>query len=220
MTLSLQNLRDSILTATSTDIEDWDNGNTDLDLFINKSWWDVMDQFDFREKEAPAIIFPTVAGTKSYDVSTITTPIIFDALQNIAIIDPVTLDHTNLDLITTNTFEDEASDDVSLQAKPTKYFRLGSKIYLYATPDSVYDIVIYYLQVLSDITSTPPIPQSWHEIIEFGANYRALLAKQEYQKANEIKKYQAILVNSRTPVKVKELTNTQTAGVEVMGRDY
>lgn len=215
MTLSVQNMRDAILKATATELDDWENGNTDLDLYINRSWWHIMDTFDFREKEATPINFPTVAGTLVYDLSTKTSPIIFDALQRVSIQDPITLQHTDLILISDFDYENEYNSDPSLQAMPTRYFRRDSSIYLFNTPDQVYNIYLYYLQVLSDLSvSAPTIPQSWHEIIEQGAIWRAFMDLQDLQKASEWKRHQVALINDRTPVKAKELADTKFAGVQ------
>lgn len=221
MTLSLQQMRDGILAATATDIGDWTNGNVDLDLFINISWWDIMDQFDFREKEAGPLTFVTIAGTRSYDLTTKTSPVLFDALQRISVEDLNDSTHKNLDLISDWTYENEYTNDTSLESKPTHYFRRGSLIYLWPTPDDVYTISLYYLQILADIPSPGPvIPQSWHEIIMMGGKWRALLDKQDFSKADEIRKHQTYLINSRTPVKIKELADTKMSGSEYPGRDY
>lgn len=221
MTLSLQNLRDGLLKATATELDDWDNGNVDLDLYINKSWWDIMDQFDFREKEGGPIVFPTISGIRSYDISSITSPIIFDALQRLSITDIDDFSHLDLDLITDFDYENLYIADASLNSKPTNYFRRGSLIYLYPTPDQVYSINLYYLQVLSDLpVQGPVIPQAWGEIIQYGANYRALYDLRDYESAEKVIALQTKLINGRTPVKVKELSDTKTSGVSVLGRDY
>lgn len=221
MGLSLQNIRDGILKATATDLSDWDNGNIDLDLYANQSWWDIMDQFDFREKEAGPIILQTVAGENTIDIPPSISPIILDCLQRVAIEDPISFAHTDLELITDFTYEQEFINDASDQAAPTNYFRRASLIYLYPTPDTIYKISFYYLQILSDLPGGGPvIPQSWHEIIKYGAIWRALLDVQDYHKAAEIKRHQIDLINSRTPVKVKELSDTKMAGIQVPGRSY
>jgi hypothetical protein len=220
MSLSLQNIRDGILKATATDIEDWDNGNTDLDLYANQSWWDVSDQFDFREKET-SIIFPTVGGQDAYSIPVIISPIIFDALQTISIEDPNDFSHSDLKLISLQDFENEFINTASEQAKPTHYYRRGNSLVLYPTPDTIYNITLYYMNILSDIPSQGPvIPQSWHEIIKYGAIWRALLDVQDYRKASDVRNIQIDLINSRTPVKAKELADTKFAGVDVPGRDY
>lgn len=221
MGLSLQNLRDGILRATATDVTDWTNGNADLDLYIQKSWWDISDQFDFREKEAPILSIPTIAATRSYNIPALTGLTIFDALQRLSIIDPVTLEHNELPLIQDFTYENEQDDDTGTQAKPTNYFRRNNLLYLYPTPDKVYSLQLYYLQIIGDIASGGPIiPQSWHEIIELGAKYRALFDTRDDYRGQEHMKMQEKLINGRTPVKAKELADTKFAGVEIPGRDY
>lgn len=220
MSLTLTQIRAKILKATGTDVTDWDNGDTDLDLYANLSWWDIMDKYDFREKEA-SIIFDTVAGTTSYDVTTVVTPIIFDALQTISIQDPITFEHTDLDLITIQDYESRIVNDTTFQAKPTNYFRRDNSIVLWPTPDQIYQIQLYYLSVLSDIPSGGPvIPQAWHEVIIQGAVWRAFADLGDVVKTKFWLGLQASSINDRTPVKVKELTDTRLAGVQVPGRDY
>lgn len=219
MGLSLQNMRDAILKATGTDLTDWTNGNTDLDLFLNKSWWDIMEGFDFREKESEPTTFVTVAGTREYTMSTITS--VFESIQRISIEDLNDFSHSDLELIQDFTYEDEYINTSAEQAKPTKYFRRAGKLFLYPTPDNVYTLTVYCLTTLADLAAGgPTIPQQWHEIIEMGGIWRALLYNQDLHKAAEYKRHQIDLINARTPVKAKELSDTKYAGVEVPGRDY
>ena len=221
MSLSLQNIRDGILKATATDITDWTNGNVDLDLYANQSWWDIMDQFDFREKEGTPIVFSTVAGTISYNVGTVVSPQLFDAIQRISIEDPSTFQHSDLDLVSDFDYENEYINLTSVNTKPTQYFRRNNLLYLRPTPDTVYKCTIYYLQILSDLPGGGPVvPQSWHEIIKYGAIWRALRDIQDLKSANDWEQAQIRLINSRTPVKAKELADTKMAGVSVYGRDY
>jgi hypothetical protein len=221
MTLSLQNMRDGVLLATGTDINDWTNGNADLDLYINKSWWDIMDQFDFREKEALPLIFQTIAGTNSYDLIAQTSPIIFEALQRISIEDPNDFSHTDLLLLSDFDYENEYIEGSTQQAKPTNYFRRNNKLYLYPTPDQAYNLTFYYAQILGDIASGGPIiPQAWHEVIEMGAKWRALADLRDMRESAQWKNLQAAQISGRTPVKAKELTDSKMAGIQVYGRDY
>jgi hypothetical protein len=224
MGLSQQALRDIILKGTGTDIGDWENGNTDLDLYLNRSWWQVMDEFDFREKESAPLTFQTVAGTREYDLSSVITPDEFESIQRVAIVDPETGQHTDLVLLSDFDYENLYVDDSISeddQAKPTRYFRRGANIYLYQTPDDVYDIVVYCLITLADLASgSPPIPQSWHEIIGLGGLWRALIDLREFQNSDYIQNKQASLISGKTPVKAKEVTDSKMAGVEVPGRDY
>lgn len=220
MSLTLSQIRAGILRSTGTLLTDWDNGNTDLDLYANRAWWSIMEEFDFREKEA-TITFNTVAGTAPYATSTIAAPIIFDALQSLAIKDVTSLDWSPLELMSVQEYETWLSDDTTTEAKPTHYLRRADKIILWPTPDQVYSIKLYYLAVLSDIPSGgPEIPQAWHEIIQFGANWRAFADLGEVDKVTLFKNLEADSINNRTPVKAKELADTRYSHVEVPGRDY
>lgn len=221
MGLSLANLRTRFYRATGTVQADWPSGSDiDCDQYLNTSWWEVADEFDFREKEA-GFNFNLTAGTNEYDIPTKLGTSTFDAVQSVAIQDLVTLNFSELLLMSLQYYESNVSGDTSLRAKPEKYIRRSSKITFWPIPDDAYLVQIYYLQTLADIVSSgPPIPQSWHESILFGAIWRGFADLGDVDKVSLFKRLYADSINSKTPVKAKELSDTKLAGISIPGRDY
>lgn len=220
MGLSQAQLRARVYKATGTVSTDWLNGDTDIDGYLNTSWWEISDSYDFREKES-SLGLDTIIGTDSYSLPTAVSPSIFDSLQTVNIEDLNTCKWNELLLISLQDYENSFINEITFRAKPERYFRRGSNIILFPVPDAVYRIRIYYLLTLADIAAGgPPIPQSWHESILFGAIWRAFADLGDENKVRMWKALQADSINTKTPVKVKELTDTKMAGVEVPGRSY
>lgn len=201
----------------TTNLPDVDTAvKTGADTYLNRSYWELLDKYKFREKELTAT-FPTVAGTKFYKV-----PSPFEALQGVAIEDPDSLEHTPLDRITADVYEQQFKDLDSDQGKPEAYFREGDGIRLWRTPDAVYEITLHYWTVLSDLIpgSSPGIPQNWHEILLFGAVWRAFIGVNgDYISAQAAKAHQISLVEGTSLPEEKEQFDSHRAGVEVLGYD-
>ena len=202
----------------TTNLPDLDSpSKTGADTYLNRSYWELLDKFKFREKEVTAT-FSTVAGTKFYQV-----PSLFEALQGIAIEDPDTLQHTPLDRMSPDEYEQEFMDTTGDQGKPTGYFREGNGIRLWRTPDKVYELTLHYWTVLSDLSSTnttSPLPQNWHEVLLFGATWRAMIGvNADYAGAQAAKANQISLIEGTSQVEEKEQFDSHRAGVEVPGYD-
>jgi hypothetical protein len=125
MNISLATLENELLAHLGLDLSDFTNGLTDVDLLLNRSWWDIADKFKFREKEASST-FVTVAGTKTYLPATIAAPSAFDSLRLLAIEDPITKEHTQVELMTLQDYESQYINATTEQAMPTKYIRDGA----------------------------------------------------------------------------------------------
>lgn len=190
---------------------------TGADTYLNRSYWELIDKFKFREKEVTGT-FPTVAGTKFYQV-----PAPFEALQGVAIEDPDTLKHEPLDRITADYYEQKYADVADDQGMPEAYFRDGNGIRLWRTPDAVYEITLHYWTILSDLSSintTPQLPQNWHEILMFGAVWRAFIGVNgDYLSAQAAKATQISLIQGTSMTEEKEQFDSHRAGVEVEGYD-
>jgi hypothetical protein len=206
----------------------------DADSLLNRSWWEVMDKFNFREKEAKTS-FQTVAGIHIYSM-----PQGYDALQLLSIggsnnnnllggqfylnggafLNPTTSDetkHTQLDRIDDKWFEDNYDDDVDEYGQPVRYYRYGSGIVLNPTPDAVYNVNVSYLITLADLSNTneyPPVPQSWHEVILYGAVWRGFMRMGDYNRKQAAQATQIGLINSMTPVAAKEEADSSMAGLQ------
>jgi hypothetical protein len=214
--------------------------STDADALLNRSWWEVMDKFNFREKEAKTS-FQTVAGQFEYPM-----PQGYDALRILSIggsnnnnllggqfylsggsfLNPTISDetqHTELERSDDKWYEQNYNDDVDYYGQPVKYYRYGSGIVLYPTPDKVYNVNVNYLVTLADLSNTnafPPIPQSWHEVILYGAVWRGFMRIGDYNRKQAAQQTQYALINSATPVESKEEFDSSMAGLQFIGRRY
>lgn len=215
MGLDLDQLREDLRDATGTDEDDLPN--TKADRYLNRSYWEIIDKFHFREKEV-TVTWPTIIGVRLYNM-----PEPFEALRKLAIKVPSSNEHLVLDRISIDTYENNYDPDDDSEGQPIKYVREGCAVRLLPTPDAVYEITQKYWTVLADLTNdnnTPPIPQSWHEIILFGAIWRAFVAFGDWPRADGAKKHQISLIDSSVPVEAKEEEDSPRAGLEVIVREY
>jgi hypothetical protein len=208
----ITNLRD--VTGESNTTEELDD-ITAL-TYLNKSYWKILDEFEFRQKEL-TVFFNTIAGTETYGL-----PVLYEAVQHIAIVNE---NDVRVPLIqkTRLYFDQDYSTNIDNQAIPTHYIREGNNIRLQPIPDAEYRIHLNYLTTLSDLAAdntTPTIPRAWHEIIELGAKYRRLFDLGDREGGILFKQLYDREISTLKPVKAKETTNMQTAGLEVLGREY
>ncbi len=188
---------------------------TGADTYLNRSYWEILDKFPFREKEIVGT-FQTVVGEDYYS-----TPTPFEAIQHLAIEDLVSKQHTPLDLIGKDYYEQIHVNDPTAWGKPEKYLREDTGIRLEPVPDQIYKITIRYWTVLSDLSNSntqSPIPQAWHEVILFGGVWRAFIgANNDYVRGQAARAWQASLIDKLTPVESKEKQDTSRAGLRVIG---
>lgn len=208
MSISLALLRTEL--RDHLGVDDIDLPNSDADLLLNRSWWEVMNKFDFREKEASRT-FTTVAGTRSY-----ANPVTQEAVQSVWVSDLYDGTRKQLDQLEIPTFEARYDSDTDARGKPEVYTRQNADMLLDPVPDDVYTITVYHLAILSDIPAGgPDVPQEWHEIILFGAIYRGFLRMGLHNRAKAIRKEQVDMISSTVPVRSKEQTDSRMAHVEV-----
>lgn len=202
----------------ATGLQDQDDmSDADGILILNQSYWELMDKYPFKEKEV-RVTFPTVAGVRNYNC-----PTPFEALRHLAILNPQGEAHTPLDQISEDVYEQEYDASSDNQAIPTKYVREGCQILLFPTPDDAYTITMRYWTTLDNLTSVtgPNMPQSWHEIILFGAIWRAFIEIcGDYVRGMGAKNFQQSLINNAVPVQAKEEENNPRAGLEVIVPSY
>src|SRR5437879_1056117 len=202
---------------TGTDSSDL--SDPDVLLLLNRSFWDLIDRFKFREKEVIAT-FSTVAGTNFYQV-----PSPFEAIQGFAIEDPITFRHDPLIRMTEYDYEQNFTNnpDQSDFDKPIKYFRKGNGVLLWKTPDKVYTITIYYWTTLSDLdqsnNNVVPIPQVWDEIILWGGIAGAYKRLGDFARGQAAQSEQDRLITERVLVIAKEEIDTHRGGLDVVGYD-
>lgn len=190
---------------------------TGADTYLNRSYWEILDKYKFRDKEVIAS-FPTVVGTAFYHI-----PSSFEALQNISIKDINTGQYTPLDRITTDVYNQIFIDTTDDYSKPEKYVRQGNGIRLWRTPDAIYTLKLLYWAELVDLSTGNPdplIPREWHEVILFGALARALMGvSRDNLGAQVARGWQSSLINNMTLTEEKEKDDSHRAGLEVLGLD-
>lgn len=196
--------------------DDIDLPDNDALLLLNRSYWEIIDKFPFREKEVTAT-FSTVAAQRLYGV-----PTPFEALRQVSVLNPDTNDHEVLEVMSILDYENKYSEDTSEQAMPTGYVREGCNIRLYPTPDTVYTLTLKYWSPLTDLslTQAPTNPQVWHECILFGAVYRGFFRRSDYARGNQAKAHQKSIIDTIVPVEAKEEVDTPMAGLQAMRPDY
>lgn len=213
MGLTLQQMRDKVRKPLGVDEDDLPN--TDVDLLLNTSWWEVADIFEFREKETKRS-YNTVIGTNSYPVATD-----IEGLQQVVITDPTSNQHTTLDPMSLLVYESDFVDDTNAQGKPRNYVRRGSEVILYPTPDKVYPIIEYYWKTLTDLASGgPAIPQAWHEIIVYGAVYRGFADFGDYNRSRAAKQMQMELISVKDTPEAQEKFDRPYASLRALRPRY
>jgi hypothetical protein len=217
MGLTLANLRSSTRKALGVESTDTGWGDTEIDLLLNTSWWELQDVFSFREAEIDRT-FNTVAGTASYATATG-----HNNTQVLSIEDDDSSQHTLLNPISEIEYESVFVDTTAARGKPTRYMRRGSSIILWPTPDDVYEIKEYYIKTLDDIASGgPTIPQAWHELIWLGAAFRGFLELGDVNKAYAYRRLQGLpsVTETKQETKAKEKQDVQFAAVQLLRPRY
>lgn len=215
MTLDLQTLRNKVRRATGQDSDDLTD--TECDLLLNQTYWEIQEKFHLRETES-STTFLTVVGQREYEL-----PPSFESLRISSIIDNDSGKHSELTRMSIKEYENEYSSDSETRAKPTKYFRAANSIILFATPDDVYAIVIHYrtkLDDLSDDNIDPQLPNSWKEMLYVGATARAFFENGDFENEKKVNAKYVQLINSAIPVEAKEEGDSSKAGVQPLGNEY
>lgn len=196
-------------------IDDTDLIDDDVTLYLNRSYWEVMDKFPFREKER-AGVFPTVAGIRNYEIPT---PV--EAVTEVAVVDPLTLRHIPLDQMFSRETEFHYNENTDRQGRPIKYLLENCYIRLWPTPDQVYNIVIRKKTILQDIQSDGiEIPQVWNDIVLYGGVWRAAVDYRDWALVENMKSLQRELMATTTPRPLKEIVDMQHASVVATPREY
>lgn len=215
MGLDIQYMREELRNITGMDAEDLPDSKADV--YLNRSYWELLDKYHFREKDV-TITFVTVVGQDRYAV-----PTPFEAVQKIIITDPVTNKLIPLRRITLDTYATDHDLNTTARAQPTEYIREADFIRLEPIPDKIYTITLKYWTTLADlmgVNAVPPIPQSYHEIILFGGAWRTFAGNNDWVRVNEVKKTVKSLLDSAVPVEAKEERDSSRAGLQPIVREY
>lgn len=214
MGMTSQQLLSELRENTGTDIDDVPD---DIALLLlNRSFWELLNKVHFTEKER-VIPFSTMVGVKKYR-----TPVTFEAIIGITMIDPTSQQFSRLDSVGEWTYDNEHNDDVINYAQPTKYFRQEQYIVLEPTPDIVYNLNIRHNILLQDVDtagSELTIPREWHEIILYGGCYRLFVRLGDLNRASQMRNIQGNGWNSLVPTFAKETADQHNAHFEVKGYD-
>lgn len=210
--ISVDQLIVKLRRATGVDEDDPDWTIPDLLLVLNQSWWEILNKFDFREKESSYTI-TTVEGTYTYPVDNLQ-----EAFLSASIINPITMQSNKLDPMSIaffqETYNDNALIQIQYQGQPNLYYRNGSDLILYPVPDQPYTIKAQMLLSLADLASGnyPDIPREWDELVLYGAVWRVFLETGDVLRADYFVNHQTRLINNTVPVQSKEETDfTRTA---------
>lgn len=213
MGLSLQQLRDGVRKALGVDIDEL--SNPDVDLLLNTSWWQIADDFEFREKEAKRS-YSTVEGQSEYAVAGDS-----EGVQQVVIEDTNTKQHTPLSPMTIEVYEAEYANTPNSRGIPERYVRRAGSLILWPTPNAVYTIIEYYWKTLADIAGGgPTIPQAWHEVIKFGAIWRGFIDYGDYNRSKAAKLTQMELMGTKSPPAAQEKADRSNAGVQIIRPRY
>lgn len=216
MGLTLQNLRDSLRSALGIDLNDAGGDDPSIDALLNRSWWELVDTFPFKEKDATSLL-STAMG-----IASVAYPTDGDGIVDVSVLDPNCNEWRPLNRMTKVGYDSSTSEETTNQAIPSSYIHMDGAIYLSPTPDLVYSIKVRYLKQIADLTgaSTPPgVPRSWHEIILLGAIWRGFINYGDYDRSDRAQAKQASLIATAVPVEAKEEFDSHYSGVEVIGRE-
>jgi hypothetical protein len=187
-----------------------------IDLLANRAFWAVMNKYPFQETKKTAL-FSTVIGERSYDL-----PILFEAVRQVSLVEPVTEQHLYLRRMSIFNYEQKYNESVDSRGTPTHYLRDGGCIILYPTPDAVVEIVLKHwilLDQLDDTNTDFALPANWFEIIMYGAVQRGFLRARNTAESVNLKNLQASAISDTQAIDQKEAEDTRFYGLEIIGYD-
>lgn len=217
MSIDITNLRSELRIHAGLEDDDSELSDVEADLLLNRAYWELLDKFPFREKEV-SVTFNTVAGTRLYDV-----PSPFEALRSLSIEDINSLAHSVLKKTNIHEYESKYTNSADQEGKPEFYVREASSIRLLPTPDDIYTLTLKYWTVLADLSNDNPdscLPQSWDEVILYGALWRLYIRLGDFTRGNQTKAHWVNLVNSLVPTESKEERDTRFDAVSAPRNEY
>lgn len=216
MSLDLQQLRDGVRRILGVDAIDPGWADTDVDLLLNESFWEISDAFDFRIEETSTSQV-LVAGTRQYNL---VNPLV--SIKQISIEDLNSNQHSNLEPMDVLVYEQLYANTPSAEGKPTNYVRRGQGFTVWPTPNNAYTLIIYTKETLGSLASEGPttIPEAWHEVIKYGAGWRGFIALGDYNRSSALQKVQLRLMSTKEEPRVDEKADRAYAGVRIIRPRY
>jgi hypothetical protein len=205
--LNIGNMRAGIRKATGIEAGDPDLTTPEIDLYLNRSLWEIDNKFPFKEKEK-TVTFETIVDVRNYDV-----PEPVDAVKSLAIQDLHSAQTKTLRYMETFEYDNNYTANSDFNGKPWGYTREGCFVRL---------VLKRWITIddLTDANATAELPIVWHEVIQLGGLWRCFIDLGDVARANQIKNHQVALINSIVPTQAKEEGNDKYAGVEVLRADY
>jgi hypothetical protein len=187
-----------------------------LILFLSREFDELLDKYDFDTIETANNAINTVVGTNS-----IALPGSFGSILKLSIQDPVLLTYTPLDVMSFDFFRQNYTTDSAQNNTPTNYLHSANKIFLWPTPDQIYNI-LYDIRTLVgfDAAFGTTINPPFHEILMYGGIHRIF-----GEVVGDLKRagYWLNLRNNKlseasTPKEKEKNVDTPRAGLEFIGR--
>jgi len=184
-------------------------------LILNRSWWEFQNKTPLREKEK-TVEFDISEVSDFYEV-----PQPIEAVRTLTIIDPDTLEQTQLIRMSQDFYNNMSSEDVGIRETPTHYLREKSGFKLYPFPDRTYTLKMFRYITLEDLIvgGDIDVPQFWHDVILYGGVYRGFMRLNDLNRAEFFRNQQADIMNTSVPTEGEEEADSQLAGLRVVGYD-
>jgi hypothetical protein len=217
--LDIVALRRIVYNGIGIEYGDEDLPVVEVDLLLNRSFWELQNKFPFKEQEVLET-FETAIGVRNYQK-----PLRTDSIYHLAIVaDDEPNQHIPLIQITVDEYETLYQESEEQWNQPIKYTLENCIIRMWPTPDLVYTINMRRRMILADLSASnavPQIPPEWHEIIAYGALWRAFIDKSDYTRSQIVKRQQTELISNTVPTEAKEAgINRQYARFKLPAREY
>lgn len=209
---------------TSIQSEWTDNNNEKIMRYLNRSYWEILNQYNFKINDSAAA-FTLNSGSNNIALLSLMTPInttVIDAIIGVSYVDPITKQSYKLKNITRDDYQlmlNVAPGNVG--APEYYYYEVPGQLQVLPVADKDYTIQVWYTLQLMDLTQSGSytynnlikIPREWHELILYGAVHRALLGLRDYEGAAFIKNMQTSMTNDKVPEIAKENVDNRFSGL-------
>ncbi len=221
MSMTLQEIRDEVRRAAGINVSQYDD--TILDPLIHRSYQELVDKIDFREKEA-TVELTLVAGTQAY-VCADSISSDFDSILHIGIQEyPNDPNNSTFQQVVQKDYSwimDKRNDSQESQGLPFVYARYGASLYFHPVPDDSYVVEISYRKSLGNVAAGgPSIPYVWHEFVFLGALLRLYYILGDFARSNAVRAERDALILTSSTTKAKETMDYSMAGVSVLRQRY
>lgn len=216
--LSLADLR-SIVRKSLGGLTAAEMADAEVDRLLNQAFWELEFSLYFKEKEC-RLEFTTTKGENTYQIPDENDNVDLEAVQSMSIID----ENGNTQVMrrmTQQWWDDHyTGDEADDEALPEYWVRMDETFQFHPTPDrSDYTVRIYLLKTLLELVAGSveelDIPRNWHEIVAYGAVWRAHLENGDINLARQVQDFQNALVSRSAEVRSKEEGIDRYAGLEV-----